>query len=139
MTTDKPRSTRWTVILLWTSTGLAALMTLLHLIGVVPTHNVVMRAAVGGIIVTLWAFIATMVNSGRGWARWLFVVLYVLGSVLEIISMLLVPRVFLAMPHLVQAYSVVQFVLLTVAVILTFTKSSREWFQSARALKTSAL
>ena len=139
MPADKPRSTRWTVILLWTSTGLAALMTLLHLIGVVPTHNAAIRAAIGGIIVALWAFIATMVNSGRGWARWLFVILYVLGSVLEIISMLLVPRLFLAMPHLAQAYSVAQFVLLTVAVILTFTKSSREWFKSARALRASAL
>jgi hypothetical protein len=115
-------------------------MTVLDVVGVIATDSVVPTAITGVITVAVLALVAAKVSSARGWARWLFVVLYVLGTFISVLGMLIAPQVFLALPTLSQGSAVVQFLLETAALVLMFTKASRAWFKTARAVtEASAL
>ncbi len=136
---SKPKSMQHAVTCLWLSTGLAAAMTVLYVVGVIATDSVVLTAVTGVITVAILALVAAKVSSARGWARWLFLVLYVLGSFISVLGVLLAPQVFFALPALSQGSTVLQFLLQTVALVLMFTKASRDWFKTRAVPEASAL
>jgi len=129
----KPTSVRRAVVCLWISVALTAALTAFQLVGVVATAEIVQIAVTGVVTAGLLALIAAKLAAGRGWARWLFMALYVFGSLMFVISVLLVPQVFLSTPALLQASAVVQFALQTAALVLMFTHASRQWFKAPHA------
>jgi hypothetical protein len=76
---------------------------------------------------------AAKINAGRRWALWLFVVVYVIGSLGFAVQALVTPAVFGALPAILQVNTVVQFALQTTTLVLIFTSASRHWFKAKRA------
>jgi hypothetical protein len=103
-----------------------------QLIGILPTANVIQDAATGFITAGVLALVAAKLNIGRGWARWLFLFLYIIGSLISAVLVMLAPQVFIALPTLLQVSGIAQFALQTVALVLMFTRASRRWFRLSR-------
>jgi hypothetical protein len=118
---------------LWASAAVAAVLTLLQLVGVIATDNIGATAVIGCLTVALLGLMAEKTRAGRGWARWLFLIIYILGSLGFIATVVLAPQVFLAQPALLQGSAVVQFALQTAALAFMFSPSSRQWFRPAHA------
>jgi len=131
-TSEKPTSVQRTAICLWISAGLALTLTVVQAIGLIETTHVGLAVVTGLITAGLLALVAVKIGAGRGWARWLFAVLYVFGSFAFIVSVLIAPEMFRALPSILQGSSIVQFVLQTVALVLVFTSTSRQWFKAKR-------
>ncbi|HYG54903.1 MAG TPA: hypothetical protein VD965_06370 [Burkholderiales bacterium] len=121
------------VTCLWIAAGLAALLTTLQIVGVMATESVTLTAITGVLTVTLLALVAWKIGEARAWARWLFVLLYALGAGVSVAGALAMPKFFLALPPVSQGSIVLQFVLQTAALVLLFTKPSRDWFRATAA------
>jgi len=135
-----PISVRRAVICLWISVVLAAALTAWQLVGFVATADAVAAAVTGVLTAAVLALVAVKVGAGRGWARWLFLIGYILGSFLFIVFALLAPQMFFSLPALQQASGVAQFALQTSALVLMFTRASRQWFRGPHTARvTSAL
>jgi hypothetical protein len=136
MTTDTvpPLSVRKAVICLWISVGLGLLMTMAQVTSLVPKvgASTSVTAVIGLTTAGLLALIAVKTNAGQGWARWLFVVLYVIGTLTSIALAVVAPAMFIALPTILQANIIVQFVLQTLALVFMFTSTSRHWSKSKR-------
>ena len=78
----------------------------------------------------LLALVTWKVAVGRRWARWLFVILYVLGTLAGVIMFLVRPEIFLAWPKVMIASSLVQLALQSAAVAFLFMPTSNAWFRS---------
>jgi hypothetical protein len=126
----KPASVRRAVQLLWISAVLSAALAGLYLVGAVPSVNYVVDAVTAAITSAVTALIAWKIGSGRNWARWLFVVIFILGSLMFVALLMFVPQAFLSLPGLLQASAVVQFGLQTSALILMFMGASGQWFRA---------
>jgi hypothetical protein len=92
-----------------------------------------MTAIIGVLTAGLLVLIAVTVSARRGWGRWVFAVIYVLGNLGAVMLVLVMPEVFRAMPMVLQANMVVQFVLHTAALVLMFTGASGRWFRARHA------
>ncbi len=71
---------------------------------------------------------------GAHWARWLFVVIYALGSAGFSVLFIVMPQEFLSLPIVMQACGLIQVVLQTCALILMFSRASRQWFNAPYAV-----
>ena len=133
--TAKPPSVQRAVISLWTSVGLTVVITGLQVLGIVPVPVPAPGAAVaamtGFITAGLLALVALNLARRRGWVRWLFLVLYMLGSFAFIVSFLFAPGVFVSMPTLAKGSAILQFGLQTLALFFMFGRMSREWLKAA--------
>ena len=129
-----PTAVRRGVLCIWISVGLVILLSAGSLIGFrqIPSNGVTLTTNV--LTAGLLIFVVVKVGAGRGWARWLYAVLFLFGSAAFVSMALLVPAVFLALPLVLKASGVVQFLLQGVALVLLFTKASRVWF---REMKTA--
>ena len=94
----RPLSVGRAVICLWASAGITGAGTVLQLVGVIPTADLTATIVIGLTTFALLAFVAEKIRAGRGWVRWLFLVIYILGSFGFIATMLFLPQVFLAQP-----------------------------------------
>lgn len=134
---SKPRTLRWAVMCLALSSGLAAVM-----VGALWTRLVVpppgSSNAVNVVTFVSLALITWKVATGRGWARWLFVVMYALGSLAGAVTLLLKPDLFGALPTPAIASMLTQLVLQTAAVTFLLTRSARDWFKRHRVQSTSS-
>jgi hypothetical protein len=101
---------------------------MLQLTGIIPTEDAAMATIVAAISAGLLALVAVKVGLGRNWARWVFVVVYVLGSLASMIAFAVAPQMLGAMPVLGKVSMVSQFVLQTIVLVLMFTRASRQWF-----------
>jgi hypothetical protein len=129
---QKPPSVRHSVACLWVSAGLAAVLGLLQLSGILPTPDLKAAVATGLITVALLALVCVKVGAGRNWARWFFVGIYALGSVSFAVAALLWPQAFLSLPPLLKISAIGQFALQTAALVLMFTKPANVWFRASR-------
>jgi hypothetical protein len=135
-TTDsKPKSIQSAVLSLRISAGLAFALTLLQLAGAFPLAGANLSAAAitGVVTVGLLILVAEKIGAGRNWARWLFVVVYALGSLLFVLILLVEPQVFLALPTISKVSGTVQFAIQTGALICVFSPGSRSWFERGAA------
>ena len=89
-------------------------------------HIVVISAFSIGLL----ALIAWKLNAGRGWARWFFLVLYVLGTVVFVAGLFAPEPDFPSAPIHEQVSAAVQFGLQTAALIFMFTPAAGRWLQS---------
>jgi hypothetical protein len=132
---SRPLAIRRTALCLWFSAALALLVTVAQVLGLVPLAGATpgMTATIGVLGAGLLALIAVAVSARRGWGRWVFAVIYVLGNLIGVVLVLIMPEVFRAMPLVLQANMVVQFVLQTAALILMFSGTSAQWFRTRHA------
>jgi hypothetical protein len=101
-----------------------------HLIGVLATPDVVQATITAAIAAGLLTLVAVNVSGGRGWARWLYVGVYLFGSFTFVVFLVLAPQAFLSMPMPDQVSAGAQLLLQTVALVLMFTRASRQWFKA---------
>jgi hypothetical protein len=127
---SKPKSVQSAVLSLLISAALAFALTLLQLVRVFPPAGATPSAATitGLVTVGLLVLVAAKINAGRNWARWLFVVVYALGSFLFVLILLVAPQVFLGLPTISKVSGTLQFVIQTAALICAFSPKSRSWF-----------
>ena len=133
---ERPTSVQRAAICLWVSAGLALILTVVQVIGLVETAEVGMTAIIGVVTAGVLALIAAKVSAGRNWARWLFAVIYVIGSFTSAVLALVAPELFRALPTILQGSTILQFLLQTAALVLIFTNASRQWFK-AKTLGTA--
>lgn len=129
----KPTSLRRAITCLWISVALTIVLAGAHLIGVLATTDIVQATVTAVIAAGLLVLVVVKLNGGRGWARWLYVGVYVFGSLTFIVFLVLAPQAFLSMPVPDQVSAAVQLVLQTVALVLMFTHASRQWFKAPYA------
>ena len=132
---NKPQSIQRAVACLWVSASLVALLTVASWSGVLEIPSGVGPTLTNLLTFLLIALTAIKVSAGRNWARWLFAVVYVLGSLMFLVSLLLAPQVFRSLPTVLQGSTVVQFVLQTAALVLLFIGTSSQWFRTQRVEK----
>lgn len=132
---SKPQSIRRAVTCLWISAGLVALLTVVSWTGALGIPAGVGHTLTNLLTFLLLALVAIKINAGRNWARWLFAVVYVLGSLMFLVSLLLAPQVFRSFPAVLQGSTFLQFALQTVALVLLFIDTSGQWFKSLRVAK----
>lgn len=128
----RPVSVYRATLCLWVSAAVAV-VSLILLAKIVTTADVV----IAGISAALLALAAAKVGAGRQWARWLFVAIWILGSFSGMVMLALAPQAFLALPGTVQAIGILQYALQTGALVLLFTRPSREWFSAQHAASTA--
>ena len=90
-----------------------------------------MTALVGICTAALLGLMAWKIAQGRNWARWVFAIIYILGTLGSVA--VITPAVFLAHPLVLQANMILQFILQTAAAVLVFTSSARQWFKAKGA------
>ena len=128
-----PTSARRAAQFLWVSFVLSVALGALYLVGAVPSANLTVDVATTFVTAALIALIAAKVGAGRNWARWLFVLIYILGSAGFSVLFIVMPQEFLSLPRLLQLSGLVQIILQTCALILMFTRASRQWFKAPYA------
>ena len=132
---SRPQAIKRAALCLWFSAALALLVSTAQVFGLVPLVGASpgMTAIVGVLTAGLLVLIAVSVNARRGWGRWVFAVIYLLGNFGAVMLVLIMPEVFRAMPMVLQANMVVQFVLQTAALVFMFTSTSGRWFRTRHA------
>ena len=132
---SRPQAIKWAALCLSFSAVLALLVTTAQVLGLVPLAGASpgMTAIIGVLTAGLSVLIAVSVSARRGWGRWVFAVIYVLGNFGAVMLVLVMPEVFRAIPVVLQANMVVQFVLQTAALVFMFTSTSMRWFRTRHA------
>ena len=128
----KPTSVRRAAVCLWISVAVTVVSAVFHA-SILTSADVVTLAITAGLL----ALVAAKVSAGRSWARWLFLVVWILGALSGVAVVVLAPQAFLAWPGTVQAIAVLQFAIQTSALVLLFTRASREWFGVAGAISSA--
>ena len=129
----KPRAIGHAARCLWISVAVVVVTSGLALAGVSGPRDAVPLIAISLFSIGLLALVAWGLNAGRGWVRWLFLVLFLLGSGMFVVGIVFAPQAYLAMPRLDQATALVQFGLQTAALILMFTPAAGRWLKNRRA------
>jgi hypothetical protein len=130
---ERPASVRRAAACLWASAGLALALTAVQVLWVVGPADVGVTIGIGVATAGLLALFAAKINAGRGWARWLYALIYTVGTLGSAVLLLVAPGSLRAYPALVLVGTGAQFILQTTAMALIFTSASRWWFKVARA------
>jgi hypothetical protein len=99
------------------------------LVGSTPGTTAIIGLGTAGLL----ALVAGSIGARHGWARWLFAVIYVLGTLGALILVATAPEVFRALPIVLQLNTIAQFILQTAALMLMFSSASRQWFATRHA------
>lgn len=120
---------------LWIAAGLTLVVMIAQISGVVPGGGAVtVRTGIFDIgSAGLLALVAAKIAAGRGWAKWLYAVVYGFGSLLYAILVAVLPRLFIALPSILKVNVLVQFVLETAAMILIFSVTAQRWLRRGHA------
>jgi hypothetical protein len=100
----------------------------------VPTGATNSAWDVAAVIFLAW--VTWKIAVGRGWARWVFIVVFLLGVGGSVVAFL-VPGLFRALPGVIVASAATQFALQTAAMMFLLAPSSRRWFRE-RSLQSRA-
>jgi len=123
-----PTSLRRAGQLLWVCVALSVVLAVLYLAGAVKSPSVAAEVITMIVTAAILALLAVKIGAGRNWARWVFAVMYVFGSLVFALAVIVAPQAFLALSAIQQASGVVQFGLQTAVLVLTFVRASRQWF-----------
>jgi len=99
----------------------------------VQVPDTVAATVIGLLSAGFLALMAAKLAAGRRWALWLFAIVYVIGTLGTLVSAIVIPQAFLSQPALLQASTILQFGLQTVAMFLIFTSTARQWFKVGHA------
>ena len=125
----KPPSIGRAAKCLWISAALVILVTILAVAGISAPVDAVAAFATNLITTGLLVLIAVKLNAGRNWARWLFLILFLLGSGMFAVGLVFSPQAFLSLPTLIQLEAVVQFALQITALVFMFLPASGRWLR----------
>ena|SRR5690242_18495616 len=116
---SQPQPVRRAAICLWISAALTLLAMTAQLLGWVSLVGASpgMTVAIGLCAAALLGVVAAGISARRGWARWLFAVVYVFGIFGTMVMVVVTPDTFRALPGVLQANTIAQFILQTVALI----------------------
>jgi Na+-translocating ferredoxin:NAD+ oxidoreductase RnfA subunit len=133
--TSRPASIERAALCLWISGVLVILVMTVQLLGWVSLVGSTpgMTAGVGLGTAALLGFVAAKVSARHSWVRWLFAVIYVLGTLGTVALVVITPEVFRALPLVLQANMIAQLILQTIALVLMFTTASRQWLATKHA------
>ena len=125
----RPRNVELAVRLLYASAALVVVLTIFARIGWLnlPVNNAVI---INFATFALLAFTANRIGNRRNWARWLFAVIYAVGTLLGAVLMLTSPEVWQSVPATGIVTSLIQTALQTAAMFLVFTASANRWFRA---------
>ena len=107
--------------------------TALQVAGILPPvdGSLTMTVITDAITAALLALVAVKIAAGRGWVRWLYLIVYAAGTAFTVVFFLAVPKAFHALSPALQVNVVAQSALQTSALIFMFTAASRAWFRAA--------
>jgi hypothetical protein len=128
-----PAPMRAAIICLWLSVAIVAVLTLAswaNLLGLPNTSSLTVNNL---LTLALLVLIALKITAQRGWARWLFAVVYGLGSLATLYLVVFVPQSFRNLPAMLQVTGLLQLALQTAAMVLIFVQPSRLWFKAQRS------
>jgi hypothetical protein len=129
----QPSSVRAALACLWLSTGILALLTIAAWANVLALPNTA-SVTVNNLLTLLFMLLVIVkLTAGRGWARWVFAVVYLLGSAVTVYLSVVEPQIFRNQPLALQVTGLVQLALQTVAMVLLVVPTSRQWFAAQRA------
>jgi hypothetical protein len=82
-------------------------------------------------IAALVALCAVNIGVGRNWARWLILVLFVVGVLILLLAVSIDPQVLQLAPTLLVVVGLIQCVIQLLALVLVFMPASTAWFKPA--------
>lgn len=130
---EKPSSIKNAVVLIWVSASIILILTLTSAFFGAPIPIGIEEVLTNFITVAVLALCAIKTNSGRGWPRWLLLVLFTLGNLMIILAWLFAPQVVEAMPFVSKVVSVLQFIIQLAVLVLLFVQPSRLWFSNVQS------
>ena len=125
----KPTSVQWAVRCLWISVSLVLVVSIAPFLGVAGIPGDAVAIVTNLITGGLLSWVAIKVGAGRSWARWMLAVIFVLGSLIFVVSLVFTPEAFRSLTPVAKASCIVQFVLQGAALVFMFTRTSRQWFR----------
>jgi hypothetical protein len=128
----KPESVQRAVLCLWISVAGTFVSALLHA-SKLTVADVITLAITDAVL----ALVAIKCAAGRGWARGLFLAIWILGVLSGVAIVVLAPEAFLALPSTMQAIAILQLAIQTAALAFLFTRASRNWFDVPVAASAS--
>jgi hypothetical protein len=126
---NAPSALRAAVACLWCSVALVALVTVAAWAGIWGLIHSASLLVNNLLTLALLVLITLKISAGRGWARWLFAVVYALGTLVTLYLALFVPQSFGSLATVLQITGLLQLALQTAAMVLIFIPSSRPWFK----------
>lgn len=124
-----PSALRVAIACLWCSIALVALLTAAAWLGIGGVAYSASLLVNNLLTLALLVLITLKLCAGRGWARWLFAVVYLLGTLMTLYLAVFVPQSFGSLPALLQITGLLQLVLQTAAMVLICIPAARPWFK----------
>jgi hypothetical protein len=128
-----PSSVRAVLVCLWLSTGILALLTVCAWANLLALPNTASVTVNNLLTLAFMLFVIAKLAAGRGWARWVFAGVYLLGSAVTLYLSIFEPQTFRNQPVALQATGLAQLALQTAAMVLLLMPTARQWFQAQRA------
>jgi multisubunit Na+/H+ antiporter MnhE subunit len=125
-----PRSIETAVRVLYVSATLALVLTLVTWLNWITLPFDGQGSITGFLIAALLAFTSNRIRSRRNWARWMFAVLFVLGTLLGIVVTALAPDLWTLHTPATLLSTIIQTVIQTIALFLVFTPAANAWFRT---------
>ena len=125
----KPNTIKYGVALIWLSAIITLLVTLAIMLNFLPFTMKTVDAVPGFLTAGFLGFCAYKINKGSNWARWLLLLVCLLGGILTPFIFFFAPHAFKGMPSILIANGFVQCTLQTAALVLFFIKPSSNWYK----------
>ncbi len=132
--TAPPPPVRAALVCLWLSTGILALLTIAAWASLLALPNSASVTVNSLLTLAFMLFVIAKLTAGRGWARWVFGVVYLLGSAVTVYLSIFEVQTFRNQPIALQATGLAQLALQTAAMVLLLMPSAWQWFRGQRAL-----
>lgn len=131
----QPPAVRAALTCLWLSTGILALLVpaaWANLFGLPNTASVTVNNL---LTLAFMLFVIVKLTGGRGWVRWVFAVVYLMGTGMMLYWSVVQPQIFRNQALALQVTGLAQLALQTAAVALLLMPAARQWFtaQGARS------
>jgi len=88
--------------------------------------------------IVLMMFFIYQMDRGKKWARTTILVVFILGSFFFILGAIVFPQtlitIFKSSPFIVSLYLIIQIILQTISLIMIYSKTANEWFNSDKDL-----
>jgi hypothetical protein len=129
-----PQAVRVAFALLCTSASVGVLVVIATWFGFIPSQagaNQVVAALSSLIGIGVIVLFAWKIRTGRNWARWVFAVWTLVGTIGFVASALLMPQVWKAVSGLLAFIAVGQSAMQIAAIVFTFTPRANAWFREA--------
>jgi hypothetical protein len=131
--TNQPPSVRAALACLWLSTAVLTLLTIAAWANLLALPNTASTTVNNLLTLVFMLLVIVKLTAGRGWARWVFAVVYFLGSAVTVYLSVVQPQIFRDQPLALQVTGLLQLALQTVAMVLLVVPASRQWFAAQRA------